>query len=79
MNIRAAHRNDMFHVNLTNEKNRQKNGIIPRAHCARNSDEKEREKRLQELRNPLNAMADKLASGAAQDMAKKIAEMKQMF
>lgn len=32
-----------------------------------------------ELRNPLNAMADKLASGAAQDMAKKIAEMKQMF
>jgi hypothetical protein len=34
---------------------------------------------IPELRNPLNAMADKLASGAAQDMAKKIAEMKQMF
>lgn len=32
-----------------------------------------------ELRNPLNAMADSLASGAASDMAKKISQIKSMF
>lgn len=54
----------MFHVNVTNEKNRQKNGIILRARCARNSDEKERKKRPQCKIKAGKEKTSRLISGA---------------